>query len=650
MKKQIMLSFIFLTLGLSSCDEYLDLQPLEQPSSETFFSTETELNMAVNACYNYIDPNSAYGGHSWYFWFAALEDAGQIRMSSQFDPFRLGNVNPLTGSVTTLYREFYSGVSRCHIVIDGMEKLKKSMNEAKWNELRSEARVIRAWCYYNLVCKFGDIPFTSSQLQMTDYAGLGRSSEDEVYSFILAEIEDAAKFLPATRTGDSKGRITSGTAYAVGAKAAIYRAFFHNGKAITPDASYLTKVKEYTQKIIDSGAYELYYDQDDPQNSYKNLFRYKGENSKEVILQKEFNYAQGRSQACNNQLASRNYPNGFAATTPQEYLIHSYEDTLGNTVDKSPYFDPKNPFSGREPRFYQTIVYPRVEGSQDLVLTLNTTSGPKTLKGFNQVFPGSNYPDANNPNLIREYKTLLKEWGDKIGKDLDNWDWYTDSNGISHLFGNQDATNAWSSRTGYLTWKRWSLEDWATNNQLTSSLNLVLIRYADILLMNAEARIELNTELNKAVEYINMVRARGWGLTYSNYINHISAVSVSLGQEGLRAKVRRERKIELCFEGHRYEDLKRYGVAAKALSMDVVGRPKFFHLEAATNIPQVDVNGVVSLPWLESLNGQDASYPNRWWMASSYKEFYNLWPIPQTEFDNGKALGPENQNPGYLGN
>lgn len=651
MKKQIIFLGILLSVSFSGCEDFLDKQPLDQPSSETFLSTESEVIMGVNACYKYVDPDETYAWNSYQRRVVNLEDAGQSRMSPAFDNFRIGNVDPLYPIMETYYSDYYKGVSRCNITIDGMIKAKGVMEETKWNQFRAEARVIRAWCYYNLVCKYGDIPFSSKLLEMTDYAELERSPEDDIYAFILSEIEDAAKYLPAIRSSSEIGRITSGAAYAVGAKAAIYRAFFHNGKAITPDATYLNKVKEYTQKIIDSGTYQLYYDQSDIKNSYKNLFLYKGENSKEVILQKEFNYAQGKGQACNVQYASRNYPNSYSAITPQEYLVQAYEDTLGNTVDKSPYFNPKNPFFGREPRFYQTIIYPRVEGNQDIEVTLQTSAGTKKYKGYNEVFPGTLYPDAKIPGFMREYKTLQKPWGDKVGKDFDNWNWYTDANGISYVYGNQDATNTYSSRTGYLTWKYWSIDDWATGQQLNSSLNFMLIRYADILLMNAEVRIELNDDLAKAAEYINMVRARGWGMPYSAYVNHVSAVKVAMGKEALRAKVRRERKIELCFEGTRYEDLKRYGASEKALTMDVVGRPKFFHLEASTNIPQIDENGVVSLPWLEGLNGlDDNNYPNRWWMASRYKNFYDRWPIPQSEFDNGKALISGDQNPGYLGN
>ncbi len=645
--KKYLFTLIIIVLVFCSCDEYLDRQPLDQPSSETFMSSPVEVEMAVKACYSYIDASDAWTFRSWQFGLLNLEDAAQTRMSGIYDAFRVGNIDPTNGNLSSYFRDYYRGVSRCNIVLDGMGKAKALMDANRWNQLRAEVMVIRAWCYYNLVTKFGDIPFTTSLLSMDEYADLKRTNEDEVYTFILKEIDEAANSLPVSYTGADKGKITKGTAFAIGAKAAIYRGYFHKGKAITPNADYLKKVKDYTQKIIDSGIYELYYDNSDPKNSYKHLFRYKGENSKEVILQKEFNFAYGRAWDQNIQMGSRNYPNGFAAATPQEYLIHSYEDTLGNTVDKSPYYNPKNPFAGREPRFYQTIVYPRVEGNEDYQITLTTSTGQRTLKGFNEVFPGSKYPDANNPNLTREYKTLLTAWATPLGKDLDNWDWYTDENGISHLFGNQDGTNAWSSRTGYLTWKYWSLEDWATKLQTNSSLNFMLIRYADILLMNAEVRIELNDGLEKAVEYMNMVRARGWGMSYSEYISHPSAVKTSLSQNDLRAKVRRERKIELCFEGHRYDDLKRYGAAVKALSMDVVGRPKFFHREAETNIPQIDINGVVTLPWLNGLNGQNNDYPNRWWMASNYKDHYNLWPIPQSEFDNGRALTVTDQNPGY---
>jgi len=647
MRKQIILISILIISSFTRCTDYLDKQPLASPSSETFLSNETEVLLGVESCYQYLDQRYKRWYDSFQRGLVNLEDAGMTRINPEYNNFRQGNADPQYGIVRSYYQLFYKGVARCHITIEGMEKAKDEMDTHLWNRLRSEARIIRAWCYYNLVCKFGDIPFTTTQLEMADYADLQRTPEDEVYEYILNEIEDAAQYLPDSYTGDDMGRITKGAAYAVGAKAAVYRAFFHNGQAITPDENYLNKVVEYTQKIIDSGAHELFYSPTDPKNSYKKLFTYEGENSKEVILQKEFNFGEGSgTEFCTTATASSSFPNSFGAVTPQEYLVASYEDTLGNTVDQSPYYDPKDPFAGREPRFYQTIVWPRVEGDQDIEVELTTHNGVKILKGYNEVYHGAEFSDILDPNLTREFKTLNAIWGNKVGKDYDYWNWYTDNEGISHLYDNRDATSPFATFTGYLTWKYWSFEDFFEGNERNSSLNLMLIRFADILLLNAEARIELGTDLAKAAEYINMVRARGWGMNLNEYLNHPSAVSAAMGQDSLRAKVRRERKIELCFEGTRYEDLKRYGAAVKALSGHVVGRPKFFHLEADTHIPQIDENGVVSLLWLEGLSGSDVKFPNRWHSFSDYKEHYNRWPIPQTEFDNGN-MSEEDQNPGY---
>jgi len=652
MKKFIISTLIVFSISLPSCDDYLDLQPLDQPGSETFLSNETEVVMAINAIYRYLDPGDLWSSRSYTRDLVNLEDAGQVRMSGRFNDFRTGSAQPTWGMMRDYYSDYYKGISRAHIAIDGMEKAKESMTAdgklGLWNQLRAEARVMRAFFYYNLVSKFGAIPFTRSQLEMNEYANLERTPEDEIYQYIFDEIGEAAEYLQFTPSGDNVGRITKGAAYAIGARAALYRAFFHDGKAIAPETQYLEKVRDWTQRIIDSGTYALYYDPDNPRQSYRSLFTYKGENSSEMVLQKEFNFTEGKSHDWMLQLGSRNLPNGFAATTPQEYLIHSYEDTLGNTVDESPFYDPRNPFFGRDPRLYQTVILPRVDGPEDIEVTLNTPDGPLTLHGFNEVWPGSKYPDAFNPNLMREYKTMLKVWADPLGKDLDNWDWWTDENGVDHIVGNQDATNPWSSRTGYLTYKYWDISDYP-NNQTQSSLNMMLIRYADVLLMNAEARIELNDNLAQATEYMNMIRARGYGMNLGEYLGHPSHLDAGLGQAGLREVLRRERKVELCFEGLRYDDLKRYGAAVKALSLDVLGRPKFFHREDPSHIPVIDENAVVTLPWLEGLNPQLEEYPNRWWMFSNYKEYFNRWPIPQTEFDNGKALTAEDQNPGYLG-
>ncbi len=636
----------------SSCEDYLDKQPLIQPSSETFYSNEAEVFLAVNAAYNYLDPDETFGYNSFSRQIVHLGDAALSRWSGLGRPFRRGQANPASPEIEDYYSNHYKGISVCNLAIEGMEAA-KSVMEAEgrldvWERLRAEAQVIRAFLYLNLVNKFGDIPFSETQLgSPREYAEQGRTEEDVIYQFIFDEIEAAAEKLPL----NNGPRIGQNAAYAVGARAALFRAFFKDGQAIQPETEYLNLVRDWTQKIIDSGGNALYYSGTDPDNSYKELFQYEGENSMEVVLQKEYNFNAGKGNSQPRLLGSRNAPNAFAAVTPMEYLIHTYEDTLGNTIDQSPYYNPQDPYRGRDPRMYQTVILPRVEGNQEISVTLNTSNGPLTLTGYNTVWEGSPFPDAFDPNLIRKFNSSLDAWEgqESIVTDVDNFHWYTDANGVDQVFQNQDALNPFSSFSGYLTYKNMDYADFPANGD-NSSLNIMLIRYAEVLLMNAEARIELNDNLELAAEYINMVRARGYGMQPGEYMSHPSAVSSGDGQVGLRAIVRRERKVEFAHEGLRYDDLKRYGATMKALNQVMVGRPKFFRNQSAgVNIPIIDENAVVTMPWLQGLDPNAPDYPHRALRQPDYKAHYDLWPIPQSQFDNGTGLQPSDQNPGYLG-
>ena len=122
MKKKIYIIGILALLSIAGCDDYLDKQPLDMPGSETFLSTAAEVEMGVNACYKLLDPDNTFSHRSYYRLFVALEDAGQIRMTNSLSPFREGNVNPELAPVRNFWTDCYTGITRCNIVIDGMEK------------------------------------------------------------------------------------------------------------------------------------------------------------------------------------------------------------------------------------------------------------------------------------------------------------------------------------------------------------------------------------------------------------------------------------------------------------------------------------------------------------------------------------------------
>jgi hypothetical protein len=155
-------------------------------------------------------------------------------------------------------------------------------------------------------------------------------------------------------------------------------------------------------------------------------------------------------------------------------------------------------------------------------------------------------------------------------------------------------------------------------------MNYTIIRYADVLLMAAEAEIEAGS-LEKAREYVNMVRARAANPAYwvsndggatpaANYSIAEYPASQFANKASATAAVRFERKLELSGEGHRFFDLVRWGVAAEELNA---------YLAYESTLLVTKFGG--------------ASF------KAGKSEYY---PIPQTQID---IQGPDilKQNPGY---
>jgi hypothetical protein len=158
-----------------------------------------------------------------------------------------------------------------------------------------------------------------------------------------------------------------------------------------------------------------------------------------------------------------------------------------------------------------------------------------------------------------------------------------------------------ASKTGLLPKKYINVED--LNYRTNCAINLIIIRYAEVLLTAAEARIELNQELTTAQGYINDVRAR-------SDVNMPPITATS--QDDLRAAVRHERMIELALEGNRFFDIRRWKIAKEVCTGPVKGM-------------RYVANGATT-PLLYA--------PNR---SKKFEDRDYLWPIPYNE----RQLSPD---------
>lgn len=342
--------------------------------------------------------------------------------------------------------------------------------------------------------------------------------------------------------------------------------------------------KEASEACINLGVYELHED-------YSTYFLSKTKNSKETI------FGIPRLATLNSTLNVKNFvtrnAGGANVAQPSWDLFASYLCIDGKTIDESPLFNSKEPFKNRDPRLLATIAE------------------------FDQPFLGYVYnprPDAT--------KVLNTTTGQQVkNKDTRSVDTYASYNGLSLKKGVD--------------------EDWIDDYLMEN--DIIIMRYADVLLMLAEAKIELGELDQQVAESIYKVRARG----YHN--SGITTPAVVLGsKEEMRRLLRLERRVEFAWENKRIEDLVRWRLAEKALNRPNYGLldPKPLQSQVVdknlwfwSDSPTIDQDG---LPVFDRLFARGTIKVLADRAFDSQRQY--LWPIPSKEVIINSNIV---QNPGY---
>ncbi|WP_295119771.1 RagB/SusD family nutrient uptake outer membrane protein [uncultured Chitinophaga sp.] len=317
--------------------------------------------------------------------------------------------------------------------------------------------------------------------------------------------------------------------------------------------------------------------------SFSDLFISKTKNSQESI------FALPRSIAlkvtfgdCQN-FVSRN-AGGWAAKDPSWDLFCSFLCKDGLPIDESPLFNPRKPFDNRDPRCAATIV---PFGTAHLGFVFEPH--PDSLK----VLQTSNNSRVEN-------------------KDTRSIAQYASFNGL--LF------------------KKGIDGDWLLNSWQMEA-DKIIIRYADVLLMYAEAKIELNEIDQTVLDAINQVRARAYGVAYTNVAAYPAVVTTD--PANLRSIVRIERRMEFAQEGTRYADIIRWRIAGKVLNL-----PNYGMLDPADLRTKVVAPGLWFFPETPQIDENGTADFLPMYTAGLIKQVairkfdetrQYLWPIPSTE-------------------
>lgn len=286
---------------------------------------------------------------------------------------------------------------------------------------------------------------------------------------------------------------------------------------------------------------------------------------------------------------------GYAVINPSWDLLASFLCTDGLTIDKSPLFDSHDPFKNRDPRCEATIVR------------------------FGSNFMGVGYDPSPKASMLYNYNT---------GKyDIQNKD--------------TRYTQQYASYNG-LVWRKSVDESWM--DDYVAANDLIIIRMAEIYLIYAEAKIELNEIDQSVLDAINTVRSRAYKTTKDKTSAYPSVTTTD--QDKLRLAVRTERRMEFAMEGLRYMDLVRWKLASVSLNRKNYGMkyPMSTSDEYMSNwfwasAPKIDENGLPDFSELEQ-QGKIMALSERSWNDRQY-----LWPLPTTDMQLNENLQPN--NPGY---
>lgn len=583
MEKNRIIILLLVFIGFSACDKkILDIDSLTEPVDATFFTSEQELDLALTGVYNTLVNLGLYLSPMPVAMDNSATDIGLSRgFEGQVGYGELGSGSHSAAS--EIYKRAYYDYYKA---IGRANSLLKYMERAK-GEVSDE--------------KYAQIQAQALVLRAYNYMYLTELFGD--VPLLLEPVNSPVQALvPRTEKAKIADQILADletASFSLPNKwaSSTDKTRVTKGVALALKARIALYNKRYdvaavsAKTIMDNESamgYSLH-------PTYADLFSLSGVNSSEILFSMPFKDGFQISRFPSFQ-GSRNL-GGISTCLPTQSMIDSYEASDGKPIDESMVYNPKKPFANRDPRLNASIILPGTAWAGIIF---------------------ESHPDS----------TKLRN---ATGKIIGN---------------NNDCRNiSWPAAfCGYL-WKKYTAEPYQVLKQNWSDQDFTLFRFAEVLLVYAEAKIESGQIDNSVLTAINRIRARAYGVNIANTSMYPAITTTN--QAELRKVIRRERKVELANEGFRLFDIRRWRIAEKVMPVTLYGR--VLNFATATGVPQIDDDCFVSYIGIESQ--YDLNIDSRFTNAIGRKFDKNrdyLCPIPQQEIDTYKGLGGTlNQNPGF---
>jgi hypothetical protein len=609
MKLKLSILIFFLFAGLTSCKKnYLDV------SDELAGGLTSTGQVFENPAYTkrwYANVMSGVADYSTMIatgvttginnpWSAMTDE-----ISAGFGDVKSYNAGPKNASNTSFQRwvMLYQLIRQANIFlqmahpIPSVGTIADEINEAEFARMKANTLFMRAYYHYLLFEQYGPVPVVTQVLDPKGDLDLPRQTVDEVVNFISKELDDVAPLLPQAAITDELylANPTKGVALAVKAKLWMYAAspLFNGGyiealNLANTDGKKLFPVKDQGKwakaaaagkdvvTFAEQGNYELYKSYTsgvlDPEKSVYDLFQ---------VYNKEIIWATAKTGwgTMNTDFLDRRVTprseGGLGSTAVLQELVDDFYMKDGLPINNTGFL-PASP--------------------------LYSETGKSAYNGVN----------VSNMYVNREarfYNTVFF-----AGRK-----WHITNRAIDFYVGSANDRSGQYTISGYLMYKRFSKKVHKTSPGVISVFRpSIVFRLAEFYLLYAEALNEADPGNADILKYVNLVRERG-GLPKLQILNP----AIAGNQELQREAIRRESRVELCTEGQRYFDVRRWMIAEGA---DAKGRQ-------GGDFHGMNMDGDATTFF------QRAMVEKRVFETKQY-----LYPIPYNELEKSKKLV---QNPGW---
>jgi starch-binding outer membrane protein, SusD/RagB family len=481
--------------------------------------------------------------------------------SEAFETYMRGEINADDNPFSQLWTSHFDKLKDVNVFLANIDNVEG--DEEEKSRLKGEMRFIRAYIYHELANIFGGVPLIKQPFTLEDDFNVGRDSYQDVVDFIVTELDEVINLVPETVPSEEWGRITKGAARALKSRTLLYAA----SKLHDPGTQPSGPLYDYTnadkwKNASDAAKAVLDMSQYslvqvDDYKDYGDIFLH---NNNEIILAKAHNpeFNHGASEYPDQLYRPSGYAAGWSTIQPTQNFVDDFQMEDGLSIEESPLYSHT------------------VEGMY----------ANRELRFYANIF----YNGASfDPPLITPREGKVQ---------------YYLPGGLDGL----DGPQSWNAtQTGY-NQRKYTDESYDGSLGKKSTTPFIYFRLAEFYLNYAEAQFHLGNE-DVARQYVNMIRDRV----------HLPPITTS-GQD-LLDDIRHERKIELCFEHHRFYDARRWMIAEDVFGEDGIA----IEWQYKNAQGELDINGELTFRYFV--------FSDRSWSDRMY------WiPIPRSEIQKADNL------------